>query len=229
MSHSGKSVISVEETPDIFTGLESGKDANQVRVSYLEGVLHITAYMCDDLSGPTEAGKRCALDAYSSACPGDTRRNHTCVYEVEKAFFSAEKTTNAVEVGVETSQFVKGLAPLIKITHGKTVLKTVSYQSKSYVVIPAGYRFCSFTDAVTVKNPQAPTGFEWKCSLPKFFQAKTSGACSDDSRCEKSTCTSPKDYLPPSRGVKLVPHSHACNLVLLMGVVVHIIVQVYML
>ena len=206
------------------------KRANQVRVSYYpNGVLRITAYMCDDLTGPTAAGKQCSLHAYSSACPGETRNNDTCVYEVEKAIFSAEKTTNAVQVGVATSTLIKALPDSTKVTHSKTELKTVNYQlSKSYVIIPAGYMFCTFTDAVTVKNPQAPTGFEWKCIPPKFSQAKTSDACSDDSRCEKSICTTPEEYLH-SRGVKSAPHSQACNLVLLMGVVVHIIVQVYML
>ena len=213
------------------------KRANQVRVSYYpNGVLRITAYMCDDLTGPTAAGKQCSLHAYSSACPGETRSNDTCVYEVEKAISSAEKTTNAVQVGVATSTLIKALPDSTKVTHGETELKTVNYLSKSYVIIPAGYMFCTFTDAGTEKNPQAPTGFEWKCILPKFFFAKTtSGACcdhrpSEDWSCEKSICTTQEEYMYlPSRGVKSAPHSQACNLVLLMGVVVHIIVQVYML
>lgn len=204
---------------------KTGKYANQIRVSYLKGVLHLTAYKCDDLSGPSEAGERCAIDAYSSACPGDRRSNHTCVYEVEKAFFSAEKTRNAVEIGAATSSLIRELSLSFKVSHSRTTLKTVSYQSRSYIIIPAGYRFCTFSDAVTVENPEAPTGFEWKCSLPKFLQSETTGACSNYSRCEKSICTTPEEFPALSRGVKSAPHSdQAFNLVLLMGVAVHIIV-----
>ena len=170
-----------------------GKDANQIRVNYLtDGTVQWTVYNCDDLSGPERAGIKCSDEAFSTACPGGT--NGTCVFEVSRLTSFIDKTTTTVQVSAEVSQQVTTEASgkiSGSITQERSKATVVEYKQKSYLVIPAGFKFCSFSDATSIKDVLAPTGYKWQCSGTQFVQTKLSysGPCSERPKCSKHVCT----------------------------------------
>ena len=169
-----------------------GEAANQIRVNFLrDGTVQWTVYNCDDLSGPERAGIKCSDEAFSTACPGGT--NHTCVFEVSTSTSFIDKTTNTVQVSGEIAHKVteKTEAKISgSITHERSKATVVTFEQKSYLVLPAGFKFCSCSDAESVKDVLAPTGYKWQCSLTKFKQTKLSynGPCSDLPKCSKRVC-----------------------------------------
>ncbi|CAB4030410.1 Hypothetical predicted protein [Paramuricea clavata] len=180
------------------------KDANQVRVRYVEGIATLRVYWCDSFEGPEKAGIRCAIEAFSSACPGRVGvDNHTCVYEVQTDRFSSNTVRKAVQVKTEVAVAVLDKAKVaVGVSHTKenTVVNTYSVESRSYIVIPAGYSFCSFSKVHSVEKRLSTNGFEWKCNLPTFKQTTTiSGRCSKLSLCETQTpCQDSHKQLPDS-------------------------------
>jgi hypothetical protein len=169
-----------------------GKDANQIRVNFLtDGTVQWTIYNCDDLSGPVEAGIECSDEAYSTACPGGT--NDTCVFEVSTSTSFIDKTTTTVQVSAEVTKQVTSQAQgkiSGSITQERSQAKVIEYNHKSYLIIPSGFKFCSFSNAKSVKDVLAPTGYKWQCSGTNFVQAKLSynGPCSKLSKCPKHYC-----------------------------------------
>lgn len=179
------------------------KDANQVRVRYLEDRINLHVYWCDSFEGPKKAGIRCAIEAISTACPGRVGvDNHTCVYEVQTGRFSSNTVRKAVQVKTEVAVTVRDQAKVaVGVSHTKehTVVNTYSVESRSYIVIPAGYSFCSFSKVHSVEKYLSPTGFEWKCNLPTFVQTTTSGRCTKLSLCEtQAPCPDSHGQLPDS-------------------------------
>jgi hypothetical protein len=183
---------------------ELTKDANQVRVRYVEGQINLHVYWCDSFEGPKKAGIRCAIEAFSSACPGRIGvDNHTCVYEVKTSRFSSNTVRKAVEVKSEVAITVRDNAKIATgVSHTKenTVVNTYTVQSRSYIVIPAGYSFCSFSEVHSIDERLSPTGYEWKCNLPTFKQTTTiSGRCSKLLLCEtQAPCPDSHKQLPDS-------------------------------
>ena len=169
-----------------------GKPANQIRVNFLaDGTVQWTVYNCDDLSGPERAGIECSDEAFSTACPGGT--NGTCVFEVSRSTSFIDKTTTTVQVGAEVSQEVTSKTSgkiSGSITQERSKATVVEYNHKSYLVIPAGFKFCSFSHATSIKDVLAPTGYKWQCSLTQFMQIKLSfsGPCSQRPKCSKHVC-----------------------------------------
>ena len=82
---------------------------------------------------------------------------------------------NAVEVKAEIAARVKKADVSAGVTRTKehTVVNTYSVNSRSYIVIPAGYRFCSFSEVNSVKDHLAATGFKWECKLPTYLQTRS--------------------------------------------------------
>lgn len=180
-----------------------GEEANQIRVNFKnDGTIQWSIYKCDDLSGPVAAGIKCADEAYSTACPGDPKSNVTCVFEVEESTSFIDKTTTTVQVEGSVAKDVKGITGDISgsVTHERSKATVRKFGTKSYLVIPAGFKFCSYSNAASVKNVQAPTGFEWQCSGTQFVQAKLSytGTCSSLPKCKSRLCSASR-----SRGAKL--------------------------
>jgi hypothetical protein len=169
-----------------------GEAANQIRVNFLsDGTVQWTVYNCDDLSGPERAGIECSDEAFSTACPGGT--NDTCVFEVSTSTSFIDKTTTTVQVSGEVAQQVSASTTATisgSVTQERSMAKKVEVNQKSYLIIPAGFKFCSFSDAKSVKDVLAPTGYKWQCSLTKFVQAKLSynGPCSNLPKCSKNVC-----------------------------------------
>jgi hypothetical protein len=99
---------------------------------------------------------------------------------------------NAVEVRAEIAAQVKKADVSAGVTRTKehTVVNTYSVNSRSYIVIPAGYRFCSFSEVNSVKDDLAATGFKWECKLPTYLQTRSiTGRCTNLSLCEtQSPC-----------------------------------------
>ena len=185
------------------------KDANQLRVSFLNGVLHIKAYWCDSFDGPTEAGIVCAIEAFSSACPGQVGHNHTCVYEVETRRFSSTTVRNAVEVTTGIATVVKEIAGFITIksTRERVKVQTYLYKQRSYIIIPAGYSFCSYSRVKSEPDYHSPTGFRWSCELPTYVQTVLTigeARCTDLTLCESQSLCPASDDEPTSsnKGVK---------------------------
>ena len=147
---------------DTYSWKYAKKDGNQIRVTFLQGHLHIKVYWCDSFDGPRKAGIHCAIEAFSTACPGRVDHNHTCVYEVVTKRFSGESIRNVVEIETEVAVRVRKFYVSAGVSHTKerTVVKTYSVESRSYVVIPAGYRFCSFSEVISKEDYLAPTGFK---------------------------------------------------------------------
>ena len=154
---------------------------------------YITVHWCNSFSGPKKSGIHCAVEAFSTACPGRIGDNHTCVYEVRKKHFSSDTVRNAVEVKAEIAARVKKADVSAGVTRTKehTVVNTYSVNSpRSYIVIPAGYRFCSFSEVNSVKDHLAATGLKWECKLPTYLQTRSiTGRCTNLSLCEtQSPC-----------------------------------------
>ncbi len=190
---------------DTYSWKYAKKDGNQIRVSFLEGFVHIYVYWCDNFDGPKKAGIHCAVEAFSSACPGRVGDDHTCVYEVVTKRFSSDTVRNAVEVKTEVAALVREIDAGISFgeSEERTVVKIHSVYSRSYIVIPAGYRFCSFSEVISEENYCTVTGFKWSCKLPTFVQTNTiSGRCTDLSLCETKSPCPVLDNQPPCSGAK---------------------------
>ncbi len=190
---------------DIIYWTNSKKDGNQIRVSFIENTIKLHVYWCESFKGPEKAGERCAVEAFSTACPGQVGDNHTCVYEVETKRFSSDTVRNAVQVTTEVAVQVREKARgSVGVSHTKehTVVNTYSVNSRSYIVIPAGYRFCSYIKAVSTEDYRAATGFKWSCKLPKFIQTNMiSGSCAYLTLCgSKSPCSNTRSH--PDSGAK---------------------------
>ncbi|CAB4002640.1 Hypothetical predicted protein [Paramuricea clavata] len=199
------------------------KDANQIRVSFLHGYLHVTVYWCDSFSGPKESGIRCVVEAFSTSCPGLISHNHTCVYEVQKKRFSSDTVRNAVEVKGEVAALVKKAYVSTGVSHTEeqTVVNTYSVNSRSYIVIPAGYRFCSFSEVISVKDPLAATGFKWECKVPTYVQTSSiTGRCTNLSLCETQSPCQTSRPLFSSGDISAVAHPVGIMLLALCIIVV---------
>ena len=204
---------------DTYSWKYAKKDGNQIRVTFLQGHLHIKVYWCDSFDGPRKAGIHCAIEAFSTACPGRVDHNHTCVYEVVTKRFSGESIRNVVEVETEVAVRVRKFYVSAGASHTKehTVVKTYSVESRSYVVIPAGYRFCSFSEVISKEDYLAATGFKWSCKLPTFVQTNMiSGRCTDLSLCENKSPCSDSDSQPGSGAKSAVAQPVAMLLALSM-------------
>jgi hypothetical protein len=172
----------------------STEKANQLRVTYGNDVLYIEAFWCDSFDGPKRAGIHCVVEAFSSACPGRASHNHTCVFEVQSHRFSSDTVRDAVEVKTEVAVIVRNLAASVGVSRSieRTVVKTYSVKSRVYIVIPAGFRFCSYGDVVSEEDYLKATGFKWSCKLPTYVQTTMiTGRCSEHSRCENQSVCSP--------------------------------------
>ena len=182
------------------------KQANQVRVSFLRGYVHMDAYWCKNFDGPTRGGIKCVIEAFSRACPGRVNHTHTCVYEVETAHFSSTTVRKAKEVKTEIAADVRKLRGSISVSHAeeRVDVRTYSYKSRSYIVIPAGYRFCTFSIVESKKSHSSTTGFKWQCKAPSFVQTRQlTGRCSDLPLCEaQSPCPISDNNKPPNCGEK---------------------------
>ncbi len=163
--------------------------------SVLWKTLSIYAYICVIAWAAQKELAYVALSKpYSTACPGQVGDNHTCVYEVKTTRFSSDTVRKAVQVTTEVAVRVREKARVsVGVSHTKehTVVNTYSVDSRSYIVIPAGYRFCSFSKVVSKKDYLAETGFKWSCKLPTFVQTNMiSGRCTNLAQCEsKSPCS----------------------------------------
>ena len=207
--------IQLEEPPDKFDlvcqeeawaiSLTKGKGkGNQVRVTYVNDTIIMKVFWCDRFDGPTQAGLRCAVEAFSSACPGRVSDNHTCVYEIKTRRFSSDTVRKAVEVKTEVAVTVRGKAGVsagVTHTNEREVVNAYTVDSRSYIVIPAGYRFCSFSKASSSKDDLAATGFKWTCNLPTFVQTTMiTGRCTDLKLCESRSPCSSADSQPSGNG-----------------------------
>ncbi|CAB4045245.1 Hypothetical predicted protein, partial [Paramuricea clavata] len=184
----------------------STENANQLRVTYGFDVLYIEAFWCDSFDGPKRANLHCVVEAFSSSCPGLVSHNHTCVFEVHTDRFSSDTVRDAVEVKTEVAVMVRNLAASFGVSHSKerTVVKTYSVSSRSYIVIPAGFRFCSFSEVISEEDYLSPTGFKWRCKLPTYVQTTMiTGRCSIHSLCEsQSLCSTATTDQPRARAAK---------------------------
>jgi hypothetical protein len=182
------------------------KDGNQIRVSFLQGFVHVYVYWCDNFDGPEQAGIRCVVEAFSTACPGRVDRKHTCVYEVVTEHFSGASVRDAVEVTAEVAVRVRekaGGSFGLPNTQENTILKTHLDGDRSYIIIPAGYRFCSYSEVISEENDCTATGFIWSCKRPTFVQTnKIGGRCTDLSLCENKSPCSASDNQPSCIGAK---------------------------
>ena len=169
-----------------------GEEANQIRANFRkDGTVQWTIYNCDDLSGPERAGIKCSDEAFSTACPGGT--NDTCVFEVSRSTSFIDNTTTTVQVTGEFAHEVAGSTTAKisgSITHEVSKATVVEFQEKSYIIIPSGYRFCSYSDAISIRDENAPTGYKYQCSLTKFVQTHLSysGPCSNHPKCSTHVC-----------------------------------------
>ena len=181
-------------------------DGNQVRVTYLTHIVYIQVFWSEKFEGPTGPGLQCVVEAFSNACPGRPSNNHTCVYEVQTSYFSSSTVRKAVEVKTEVALVVEqmAIAEGISRTEERIVVNVYSVDKRSYIAIPAGFRFCSYSEAVSVNDYLAPTGFKWSCKQPTFVQTtKITGRCSDFLLCEsRSPCPLADDQSPSGSGKK---------------------------
>ena len=70
------------------------------------------------------------------------------MYEVKTTRFSSDTVRKAVQVTTEVAARVREKARVsvgVSDTKERTVVNTYSVDSRSYIVIPAGYRFFSFS------------------------------------------------------------------------------------
>lgn len=75
----------------VYSWASSMKDGNQLRVSYYsQDYVRVQVYWCDSFDGPKQAGVRCAVEAFSTACPGRVGDRHLCVYRVQTRSFSSD-------------------------------------------------------------------------------------------------------------------------------------------
>ena len=182
-------------------------DGDQVRVTYLTHIVYIEVFWCGKFEGPIGPGLQCVVEAFSNACPGRPSNNHTCVYEVQTSYFSSSTVRKAVEVKTEVALVVEQQAMLgdgVTRTEERIKVKVYSVNKRSYIVIPAGFRFCSYSEVFSVEDYLSPTGYKWKCKQPSFVQTtKITGRCSNFSLCEsRSPCPLEDDQLPFGSGKK---------------------------
>jgi hypothetical protein len=128
------------------------------------------------------------------------------VFEVKTNRFSSETVTSAEEVTTEVAVTVREKAQVkVGVTHSKekTIVNTYTVDSRSYIVIPAGYKFCSFSEVNSKKDHsgQSPTGYKWSCNLPTFVQT-TKERCTDLTRCESDSPCSIASSQPLGSGKK---------------------------
>jgi hypothetical protein len=203
---SDESQIYCGENSYSFSWKENGK-GNQVRVTYLSNIIRISVYFCKTFDGPSRLGIKCAVEAFSSGCPLSFGVNHTCVFEVKTNRFSSETVTSAEQVTTEVAVTVREKAQVkVGVTHSKeeTIVNTYTVDSRSYIVIPAGYKFCSFSEVNSedADDPaQSPTGYKWSCNLPTFVQT-TKERCTDLTRCESESPCSIASSQPLGSGKK---------------------------
>ena len=205
---------------------KTNKNGNQVRVSFIENSIRIQAYWCDDFDGPKKAGIRCAVETFSSACPGNVGDNHTCVYKVKTRSFSSDTVRKAVEVKTEVATEIREKAKVsvgVSHTQERVRVNTYTYEKQSYIVIPAGYMFCSFSKVISVSDYLSPTGFSWRCKAPTYFQRTTiNGRCTVLALCEtQAPCSASKVPISGAKSTAVPP----VFILLLLCVMADIIVQ----
>lgn len=180
------------------------RKGNQVRVSFIDSFVRIQVYWCDSFDGPKKAGIRCAVEAFSSACPGKVGDNHTCVYKVNTRSFSSDTVRKAVEIRTEAAAEIRKKAKLsagVFHTQERVRVNTYEYEQHSFIVIPAGYLFCSFSKVTSVEDYHSATGYAWRCEAPTYYQTTTiNGRCTILALCKtKSPCSASKE---PTSGAK---------------------------
>ena len=164
--------------------------ANQIRVDFFaNGTVQWTVYNCGELSQALQDGREyeCSDEGFSAACPGDASSNTNCVFEVYSSTTFTDKTTTTAQVtGSIAAKVSEKVTAEISgsTTRERSKAIEVKFGKKSYVVIPAGFKFCSYSDAKRVSG-------KWQCSLTKFVQTKLSSdprPCSDLPKCSKRVC-----------------------------------------
>ena len=185
--------------------------ANQLRVTYETlTFVYVEAFRCDNFEGPNRAGIHCAIEAFSKSCPGRASGNYTCVFEVKTSYFSSETVRNALDVKAEIAGKVRQASAEasagagVNYSQARTVVQTYSIDTRSYIVIPEGFRFCSFSEVKSKKDYLISNGFIWSCDLPTFVQTTAiTGRCSDLPLCEnQSPCFADTDPKPTCSGRK---------------------------
>lgn len=169
-----------------------GERGNQLRVNYLsDGTIQWRVYKCADLSGPKSAGEKCAIVENGGSCPKVPGQNSTaCVWELKKSTANVNSKTTTVSVeGTLQAQINEQVSAEVKVgvSHSVTKAKIVKYESKTYMVIPPGYTFCSLTENTSEEDVHAPTGFSWKCANSQFVQTDT-GKCTELNKCGPGVC-----------------------------------------
>ena len=203
---SRKITIICKQFDKIYSWASSMKDGNQLRVSYYsEYYVRVQVYWCDNFDGPKKASIHCAVEAFSTACPGKVGDHHICVYKVQTRSFSSDTVRNAVEVSTEVAAEIRRKVQVsvgVSYTHERVRVRTYTVERVSYIFIPAGYRFCSFSEVHSVEDYQSATGFSWRCKLPTYVQSTVvNGRCTDLSLCDdRSPC--PASTTSPSNGAK---------------------------
>ena len=176
-------------------------NVNQVRVSSLKDRFYIKMYWCDSFDGPTKVDQQCAIEAFSTACPHGSL---PCVYEVETDHFSSKSVRNPAEVKEDIAAKIRHKAAPISVSQSeeRTILTTYSFQSKSYIVVPAGFRFCSYSKVTSERFYDAATGFRWRCGSPRYLRTKAkTKRCTNVLLCDKqSPC--PVSKKSPNSGTK---------------------------
>ena len=171
----------------ILTWSKTNKNGNQIRASYVDGAVRLEVYWCNNFDGPKRAGIRCAVETFSSACPGKVGDNHTCVFKVRTRSFSSDTVRNAVEVSTDVAaELQQELQVSVGVSHieERVRVKTYTVESQSYIFIPAGYMFCSYSKVQSVSNYHSSTGFSWQCNAPTYFQRTTINlSCTDLTLC----------------------------------------------
>ncbi|KAL9988438.1 hypothetical protein ACROYT_G002883 [Oculina patagonica] len=178
------------------------KPANQVRVMYQnDGSIRWSIYKCADLSGPKKAGENCAVPETTEFCPKFGANSSACVFELKKSTSNVNQKTTTVSIeGTLRAEVEKKAGPLTAkgsaevkggVSHSVTKAKIVTYESRSFLVIPPGFSFCAFTNNTSVPDVNSPTGFRWRCSFPEYIKAEekfSNGRCTSLEICDVGVC-----------------------------------------
>ena len=215
-------IINCQRHHKYYSWRSSMKDGNQVRISfYSDYFVRAQVYWCDSFDGPKNSTTHCAVEAFSSVCPGIVGDNHTCVYKVQTRSFSSKTVRNAVEVSTEVAAVIRQKVQVssgVSYTHERVQVNTYTIDRQSYIFIPAGYRFCSFSEALSVEDYLSATGYSWRCKAPTFVQTTiVNGRCTDLTLCEaRSPCPAFNSDNQGNRATHLAKSTVAQPLVILL-------------
>lgn len=144
----------------------------------------------------------------STSCPISNLPNATCVYELTKTTTSTQTITTVRSVKGEAAAAVMARAvdfSVSAVSRKEALVSQSQFVTTTeghYLVIPAGFSFCAYTEGISVEDFHAPSGFTWKCSLTKFVQTPLTldnpTTCVNLNRCidgacglDVDTCSSP--------------------------------------